>query len=497
MRLNYIPNNKMPPMAWIAICNNSIINVIHGDKVECLKDFFVEGAWDGDFANGDFVNSEWFCGTGAQITGSKIVFSTPSHIIGGIYYIKTNNQITVSNSMCLLMAYNNLYFDAQHLYETDFNTILKGVKDYKKEIYTLNQVGEKVNINVLYYRNLIIDSANECYVTIKPPVKSFSDFGNYSTRLEQAMINTCNNGRDIKRKYKYDLTTTISKGYDAPCCAAIAKKCGCDTAVTFSAEGKYADDCGSEIAKLLGYTNIKEKNPDKFLKREDFIEAYYIAAGELGADISFSAFDDEFKGRIVFTGERGDSVWGRNSSNRNNNFVFNGRLSLLGSVERRLWIGYISIPMPLYGATAWESIYEISNSSAMKKWQLNNSYDRPIPRRILEQLGVPRNSFGIEKHGAGFTYCYDWIGSVEKKMSATSFSDFKKFVSENRRFYVLQYIKYFFKTRHIYFSALGFKVHKKDSFYYSQIPNPLAPRYLIPWAAKYVVSQYSNILKEE
>ncbi len=33
----------------------------------------------------------------------------------------------------------------------------------------------------------------------------------------------------------------------------------------------------------------------------------------------------------------------------------------------------------------------------MAPWKLNNSYDRPIARRIAEQNGVPREYFGQQK----------------------------------------------------------------------------------------------------
>lgn len=33
---------------------------------------------------------------------------------------------------------------------------------------------------------------------------------------------------------------------------------------------------------------------------------------------------------------------------------------------------------------------------------MNNSYDRPIPRRIIESAGASRGDFGVIKRGAGF-----------------------------------------------------------------------------------------------
>jgi hypothetical protein len=242
------------------------------------------------------------------------------------------------------MALNDYQLDPQYLnYEVDFNTIVFGVHDYKKKVHLLDKLGQNVDVDIFYFRNIEINVQGEISVQVKP----FVDFNDYYSRLMSTMSSFAENAKDKSRIWQYEMVTTISKGYDAPCCAAVAKRLGCDTAVTFQAEGKYKDDCGTEIAKALGYKNVKEKDALSCLNREDCVEAFYIAPGKLGSEISFFSFDDECLGRIVFTGDRGDSVWGRNSKNRNDVFSFNDILSHLGCTERRLWLGYISVPMPL------------------------------------------------------------------------------------------------------------------------------------------------------
>ena len=39
-------------------------------------------------------------------------------------------------------------------------------------------------------------------------------------------------------------------------------------------------------------------------------------------------------------------------------------------------------------------------SDAMRPWSIPGDYDRPIPRRILEEAGLPRTSFGIKKYAS-------------------------------------------------------------------------------------------------
>lgn len=67
MELKYKKIDKLPPLAWLADVSNGIVNIFHGINVETKDFFFVEGAWDGDFSEGDFISSEWFCGTGGQL----------------------------------------------------------------------------------------------------------------------------------------------------------------------------------------------------------------------------------------------------------------------------------------------------------------------------------------------------------------------------------------------------------------------------------------------
>ena len=47
---------------------------------------------------------------------------------------------------------------------------------------------------------------------------------------------------------------------------------------------------------------------------------------------------------------------------------------------------------------------EVSQSAEMAPYTLGNDYDRPIPRRILESSGVPRELFGMRKKAVASHY---------------------------------------------------------------------------------------------
>lgn len=128
----------------------------------------------------------------------------------------------------------------------------------------------------------------------------------------------------------------------------------------------------------------------------------------------------------------------------------------------------------------------------MKKWSLLNDYDRPIPRRVVEECGIPREAFGMKKQGAGFSYSYDWKSRIIKRMSPKTGEDFTNYLKENKKLHLLSSLGFLFKVRRIYLARLGLsKQTLKD---YSEIENPTVVRYLVPWAGKHMLKRYRNAL---
>ena len=498
MKINYEIKKDFPALAWIAIVNNSNVHVICGGGVECKNKYFVEGAWSGDFGLGKFSSSEWFCGTGAEIKNDSIVFSTPTHVTYSLFSaIDEQRGVVISNSNNLLMAYLDYKYDPNYIdYEIDFNTVLDGINNYKKDIHVLTNLEEKKSIQIHYFCDLIIDSNNNFKIVQKDRINDFNSYYDYENRLKKAMSKMVKNAQDSSRIHVYDITTAISKGYDASACAAIFKDLGCNTAFTFSAVGKYIDDSGVDVAKQLGYQNIIEREATEFKKRNDIVEAHIISSGDLGSSISSCVFDDLFKHKIVLSGERGDKIWNKNADNVNDEFIFSDFVSGLGYGEHRLWIDFIPCPMPLYGATAWESIHAISNSEEMQCWSVSNSYDRPIPRRIVEECGVKRDSFGMRKHGAGFTYKFDWMNRIRSRMSPTAFDSFKQYVEENKKFNIKETISYFYKMKSVYLSKVGLKTKRITPGEIGKIANPMSSSLLIPWAGNLMIKKYKKLIEE-
>jgi hypothetical protein len=90
--------------------------------------------------------------------------------------------------------------------------------------------------------------------------------------------------------------------------------------------------------------------------------------------------------------------------------------------------GFIYFPVPILGFGSYERILSISRSPEMEDWQTFNEYDRPIPRRILETKGVPRELFGWDKKATTVLFS---VEGLESTMTPKSLEEFRLFERKN------------------------------------------------------------------
>ena len=68
-----------------------------------------------------------------------------------------------------------------------------------------------------------------------------------------------------------------------------------------------------------------------------------------------------------------------------------------GITELRLKYGFVQAPIVYLGARNRDDIFRLSDSTEMAPWHVDGKYNRPLPRRIAEEAGVPRAAFGQRK----------------------------------------------------------------------------------------------------
>jgi hypothetical protein len=234
------------------------------------------------------------------------------------------------------------------------------------------------------------------------------------------MASLYSNANSPLRQVHYEPLATVSRGYDSPACAILAREIGCTEAVTFvkgRQEHAWAvsdnDDKGTAIAALLNL-DVSEYSREDYLYAAGFPEAEFLATGNGGDDIVMSVIGERLYGKLFFTGFRGDTVWDLSVKVTEESQYFKTKDPSGASLgEFRLRIGFIHVPVPALTFTRHADLYQIGMSDEMRPWRLGNNYDRPIPRRLIESKGVVREMFGQEKRAITQPF---WIDKDNKAM---------------------------------------------------------------------------------
>ena len=140
-----------------------------------------------------------------------------------------------------------------------------------------------------------------------------------------------------------------------------------------------------------------------------------------GEDFAFCGFEKQLKQKLFLTGFHGDKIWDLDTLP--NTTISRGDISGSSLTEWRLRVGFIHLPVPFIGVTRHPDLHKISNSTDLKFFQINvKKYDRPIPRKIAEDMGVARAAFGQSKKAASNLFCHSL-----KAMSTESIEDLNSY----------------------------------------------------------------------
>jgi hypothetical protein len=129
----------------------------------------------------------------------------------------------------------------------------------------------------------------------------------------------------------------------------------------------------------------------------------------------------------------------------------------------------------------------------MEPWTLHNGYDRPIPRRLVEEADVPRDAFGVIKRGgAGSSLRFgnrSYLARTTPPASFERFSEYLDTVKGKRRKNprrMLRSVVYLVYVLATYLSLHGRselqKLLRSDRWAARFTCSPFAPSFLFPWA---------------
>jgi hypothetical protein len=410
MQLRALVNSSLPKLSWVAEVDRAggMVTLLHGPLVEVRQNFFLEGAWNGPFQNGNFGETDCFFGSGGIIDDDSIRFVTSASTTDYLYYAEDQGQVTVSNSLPLLLACIGDCLDPRCMeYPQICDSVMNGIDDYQRDIPT-----KRGKVRRQMYRNLDVsrEKVSETEKRMPPALTRFEDYRDY-LQCNYALIAA--NARDRARSHPLEIWSTQSRGYDTTAVNVIARPYGIDKVFTVSQaksilhlahndEGKLPDDDGGEICELLGLNYIRI-NRRAFADGFDQEHLYYCARHHNQDANLMEMIKHVSKPGILLTGVHGEILCSNDRFVRPpllNSTMQRLDVGGLGMGEFRLAAGFIHLPLPFVGARRKKDIANITMSSEMDPWRLGRTYDRPIARRIAEEAGIPRQAFGQTKMGS-------------------------------------------------------------------------------------------------
>jgi hypothetical protein len=504
IQFRFVANSYLPKLAWCMHLHagHYIATVIHGEWVETSVDGFFEGAWSGELSDKGF-DEAFMTGTGGKTCREGILLATPNHTLDRINVLRKADDLYVSNSMAYLLAISgedlNPYFP---FYDSCISSIKFGLKGYERTITT----NSGVQVRFFYACNVIVSPDLAWNAMPKKSSPRFDNFKDYRSHLDNTIERIARNANEPRRNVRYIPLATVSRGYDSPAAMVLAKAAGCREAFTFrvSRGALTEEDCGTVIASHVGM-RVREFDRLEYCSRSDFPEIL-----NSGGPNEFLSFGENLGGKLLFTGFHGDKVWDKNCEKVARDLV-RGDASGASLTELRLKVGFCHLPVPFIGADSHPSIHVISNSGEMERWSLHNFYDRPIPRRIVEECGVPRDLFGQEKRAAGVVVPEE---SLARTMSPTSFIDFQKVRNEHRntmasfKTHCMKVIK-----RFVYYNEgaakLAARIRFRTGLRFIKVPFVVPHKltmlsygylgkeaYLLHWGTGILISRYKAALEE-
>ncbi len=196
--------------------------------------------------------------------------------------------------------------------------------------------------------------------------------------------------------------TTLSSGYDSSAASVLGAAAGIREAFTVEARpGPFPDD-GAPLAAVLGL-RVQELPFDEW--REDPERPEIECAASCGGPVrlALTGLTSRSPASLVLVGTWGDDLWTMGPQEIGADLCFPARFPGAGihpsesTHELGVRAGIVFVHVGTIGGVHAGAIHRISHSEEMRPWSVGRKYDRPIPRRMVEDAGVARADFGQHK----------------------------------------------------------------------------------------------------
>ncbi|MGC2049360.1 MAG: hypothetical protein WA635_12225, partial [Gallionella sp.] len=322
-----------------------------------------------------------------------------------LYHNDDTNNFVISNSLPLLLAKLDDSLKPSFINYSNINkSILDGIHDFISRIPTC-----KGHVSRIMHHNVRPASSGVALIE-KPHAADFGSFNEYRDylrlRIGQLLINAHHDARNIPLQ----VYSTQSRGYDTTAVNALAAPFGVDRVFTnpeskekqsfyLGRRSQEPSDDGAAICATLGLT-CTPIDRLSFEKEPLAHEIYYWAGLDNNKDLNLHEITNYInRPTLLLTGQYGEFWYPSNIVGEYRlHFLDDGLkkwdLAGHGLAEVRLKTGFIQAAIPVIGSRRRTSILRITDDTEMDPWRLGTHYDRPIPRRIAEEAGVPRDMFG-------------------------------------------------------------------------------------------------------
>ena len=411
MKLDATLVRRWPKLVWVAIVSDGScdVNVLHGPCVETNPQWCVEAVWSGEFVEGDFDRTDRVFGTGVRVRDDAVVFVSSASVMDRLWVIRDEGKIHVSNSLPAILAVTG-----RSLTKGPIDSLMHTTWGGHRQ--TASAGLNKGEVFVHWLDNLVVRNGQMKVVPKPNTAPRFRCYETYYRFLVESMQEIGKNLRTSTRTHHVEPVATISSGYDSPAVALLSRHAGCEQAVTISDSNSLwrGSDSGAAIAKQLQLTCRSYRRTAAAYPNEI---AVWAASGKAGL-LSWSRFELPAPVCAVFLGSYCDTIWSRQRlasdyTERSQSFLSMG--------ECRLWSGMLQCPISFLGMHHAEDINAIASLPEMDAWSVGGTYDRPIPRRMLEEAGIERGSFAIRKKDTSHECPFRWPYSSEASESFQSF----------------------------------------------------------------------------
>lgn len=384
----------LPPLAWCLQLQDgeTVARIRHGAEVLVLPDAVVEGCWAGPLTAEGLLGADVCAATGVALQAGALWLCTPTHTVSRLHSLRHHGSLFVSNSMALVCAAAGLDLDPGHaFYKDDLSSIQEGLALARRTL----PLAQGHVLQLHYHCNVRVTPERQLKEQPKRCPDIGADFEAYRALLRDRLGAALRNAADPQRPVQLRPISTLSRGYDSVTCTVLAREFGCEEVLCFrdpSATQPDADN-GSALAVHLGLRAHVAGRTD--YQALDACPTF-LATGTGGEDVFLAAHAGRLRHRVLITGFHGDKVWDRHGESNSPDIV-RGDPSGADLEEFRLAQGFFHLPLPFVGCQQLASIRAISRADALADWRVEGDYDRPICRRIGEEAGLARASFGQRK----------------------------------------------------------------------------------------------------